>query len=244
MTIIWLIKFSNCLCECYMIILWLYQFILLFIWMLHDKPLALSSSWIVYVYVTWLFYDFINSSIVYVNVTYDNSLALSSSWIVYVNVTWLLYDLSSSQIVYVNVTWLFFGFIKFSNCLCECYMIILWLYQFILLFIWMLHDISLTLSSSQMVYVNIAWLFYDFIKFSNCLCVCYMTILWLYQFFNCLCECYMTILWLYQVLKLFMWMLHMIILWLYQVLELFMWMLHDYSLALSSSRIVYVNVTW
>jgi hypothetical protein len=82
------IKFSNCLCECYMIILWLYQVLELFMWMLHDYSMTLSSS-----------------QIVYVIVTYDNSLALSSSWIVYVNVTWLLYDLSSSRIVYVNVTW-------------------------------------------------------------------------------------------------------------------------------------------
>jgi hypothetical protein len=129
------IQFSNCSCECYMIILWLYQVLKLFIWMLHDNYLTLSSSRIVYVNVTWwLFYDFIK---------FSNC---------YVNVTWLFYDfIKFSNGLCECYIWQFFGFIKFSNCLCECYMTILWLYQVLKLFMWMLHDYSMTLSSSQIV---------------------------------------------------------------------------------------------
>jgi hypothetical protein len=85
---------------------------------------------------------------------------------------------------------------KFSDCLCECYMIFLKKSQVFKLFMQMLHDILKEEPSSQIVYVNVTW--YSKresrrFKFSDCLCECYMI-------FHKKSP-------LSQVLRLFMWML-------------------------------------
>jgi hypothetical protein len=78
---------------------------------------------------------------------------------------------SNSPNVYVNVTWysLVEDGIKFSKCLCECYMIFFYRRwnQILQMFMWMLHDILLQKmeSNSQNVYVNVTC--YSFIE-SSC----------------------------------------------------------------------------
>jgi hypothetical protein len=88
--------------------------------------------------------------------------------------------LSGSHIVYVNVTWCFScDVIKFTDCLCKCYMafylvvmlsgshivyayvtwclvVMLYTYQFV--YVNMLHGVLVVmLSSSHIVYVNVTW---------------------------------------------------------------------------------------
>jgi hypothetical protein len=115
---------------------------------------------------------------------------------------------------------------NFSDCLSKCYIIILHLnYELFRLFIGMLHRcFALELWTSQIVYVNVTSLFWIHImKFSDCLCKCYIIILHLnyellrlfiqmlhpWKFSDCLCKCYIIILHLnYEILRLFIQMLH------------------------------------
>jgi hypothetical protein len=112
------------------------------------------------------------------------------------------FALWNSQIVYVYVTSLFWiCTLKFSNCFCECYIIV---------FRW-------TLWSSQIFYcINVTSLFWIcIVKFSNCLCKCYSVVLDLIRnfqivyvnvtslccisdtkFSDCLCKCYIVVLYL------------------------------------------------
>jgi hypothetical protein len=60
-----------------------------------------------------IIYEFSSSEIVYVNVTRHY----------YIYILHYIFEFSSSQIVYVNVTWHNYTLIlKFTNCLCKCYM--------------------------------------------------------------------------------------------------------------------------
>jgi hypothetical protein len=112
------------------------------------------------------------------------------------NVTWLC---ASFQQIIKMFMWMLHGcaFIKFSKCLCDCYM-----------------AVSFLSSSSQNVYVIVTWLavscVFHFIKLSKCLCNCYMAgcvsfhqvlkmfmrilhgcVLPFIKFSKCLCNCYM-----------------------------------------------------
>jgi hypothetical protein len=106
----------------------------------------------------------------------------------------LLWTISSSQNVCVNVTNHSMNNIQLSNCLCECYISFYEQYLALKLFMWMLHIILWTISSSQTVHVNVTYHSMNSnIKFSKCLCKCYIS------FYE-----------QYPAHKLFMWMLHII----------------------------------
>jgi hypothetical protein len=119
---------------------------------------------------------------------------------------------------------------------------------------WMLHIIQWTISSSQIVYVNVTSFYaqYSVLKMFMQRLRSMNNI----QFSNCLCKCYISFYEQYSALKLFMWMLH-IILWTisssqnclcecyisfyekqYPVLKMFMWKLDIILWSISSSQIV------
>jgi hypothetical protein len=178
---------------------WLYWVLDLFMWMLHEIIQSLvdsinfsicSCKCYMRLYKIWL--TLLSSRFVYVNVIRDYT---KFGWLYWVLdlFMWMLHEIIQSLI----------DSIKFSICLCECYM--------------RLHKIRLTLSSSRFVYVNVTC---DYTKFD----------------------------WLYQVLDLFMWTLHAIIQNLIDFVEFSIcsckcyMRLYKIWLTLSSSQFVCVNV--
>jgi hypothetical protein len=157
-------KLSDCLCKCYIVVLYL-----------------IRSSQIVCINVTSLCLDehceVLRFFVYMLHPCFG--FALWNSQIVYVNVTalfWIWYEIFrlfmqmlhrcfrfahwSSQTVYVNVTSLFWIYTtKLSDCLCECYIVVLNLirsYQIVYeCYIVVLYLIR----SSWIVYVNVTSLF-------------------------------------------------------------------------------------
>jgi hypothetical protein len=142
--------------------------------------------------------------------------------------------------------------VKFSNCLCECHIILL--------------DGHYELS--QTVYVNTSLFWVDNVNFSDS-CECYfivlkwpceLIILWTYQivylnvtylswidimkFSHCSCECYICFkltMWTYQIVNISdcLYKRYILVLdWHYEVLILFMWMLHCFKLIMWTYQIV------
>jgi hypothetical protein len=124
-------EFSNCLGKCYILVLYVHYEVLRFccvnVTSLFCICIVQFSDCLCKCYIVVL-YLIRSSQIVYVNVT---SLCLDEHCEVLIffciNVTSLLWIcIVNSQIVYVNVPSLFCMYtMKFSDCLCKCYIIVL-----------------------------------------------------------------------------------------------------------------------
>jgi hypothetical protein len=152
-------------------------------WMLHIILWTISSSQTVHVNVT---YHSMNSNIKFSKCLCKCYISFYEQYPAHKLFMWMLHiiqrtTISSSQNVCANVTYhsmwrlRYMNNIQFSNCLCKCYISFYEQYPALKLFMWVLHIIQRTISSSQNVYVNVTYhSTMSNIQFSNCLCECYI----------------------------------------------------------------------